>query len=98
MTFITKPEKPEVLQRFYDRIQPQGSWKPVRISMNLPERKSTVPYLVLSWFSAVMMTYSLLFLIGSIIFGNYQNAVILFATALTGFFLMRLGMKRSELS
>lgn len=98
VTFLTKPEKTEVLQKFYERIQPQGSWKPVRISLNLPERKSTIPYLILSWFSAVMMTYSMLFLIGSIIFGNYSQAAILLVTALSGFFLMRLGMKQSELS
>lgn len=97
MTFITKPEKPEVLQKFYERIQPQGNWKPVRLLLNIPHKKSTIPYLVLSWFSAVLMTYSLLFLIGSIIFGDYKQAAILFCTALSGLLLMRLGMKKAEL-
>ncbi len=97
MTFMTKPESQDVLHKFYERIQPQGNWKPVRLSLNLPAKKSTIPYLILSWLSAVLMTYSLLFLIGSIIFGDYQNAAILFVTALCGLLLMRLGMKRAEL-
>ena len=97
MTFLTKPETPEVLQKFYERIQPQGNWKPIRLLLNVPFKKSTIPYLVLSWFSAILITYSLLFLIGSIIFGDYKQAGILFCAALGGLLLMRLGMKKAEL-
>jgi solute:Na+ symporter, SSS family len=96
-TFITKPEKPEILQKFYERIQPQGSWKPVRESMNIPQPRSTMPFLFLSWISAIVMTYSVLFLIGSIIFGDYGVAGVLLVSASVGFFFMRMGMKRAEL-
>jgi solute:Na+ symporter, SSS family len=96
-TFITKPEKPEILQKFYERIQPQGNWKPVRESMNIPQPRSTMPFLFLSWISAIVMTYSALFLIGSIIFGDYGVAGVLLVSASAGFFFMRMGMKRAEL-
>src|SRR5207237_557233 len=84
ITFITRPEKTDILQKFYQRIQPQGSWKPVRISLNLTQPRSTIPYLLLSWLSAIVMTYSALFLIGSIIFGDFKLAAILFTTGLIG--------------
>jgi len=96
-TFITKPEKMDVLQKFYQLIQPQGNWKMVRESLGMPERKSTIPYLIVSWFSAILMTYSALFMIGDIIFGNLSQALILLALAINGFLLMRWGMKRSDL-
>jgi len=97
-TMLTKPEKLEVLQSFYQRIQPQGGWKNVRESLGMPERKSTMPFLVLSWLSAIVMTYSALFFIGSVIFGDYRNALVLLTMAVIGFFLMRLGMKKAELA
>ena len=96
-TFITKPEKQEVLQAFYKRILPEGNWNPVRESLGITKEKSTIPYLVLSWLSAVMMTYSLLFLIGKIIFKEWDSAAILAVTAGSGFLLMRLGMKKAKL-
>jgi solute:Na+ symporter, SSS family len=97
ITFITRPEKTEILQKFYQRIQPQGVWKPVRTTLGMPAQKSTIPFLLLSWISAIVMTYSMLFTIGKIIFGDWTSAIELFALVLTGFLLMRLGMKKAEL-
>jgi Na+/proline symporter len=97
ITFITKPENNNTLQKFYQTIEPQGAWNAVRESLGIAKGPSTLPFLFLSWISAIVMTYSMLFLIGKIIFGDWQMAGVFFVTVLVGFILMRLGMKRAGL-
>ncbi len=36
VTFLTPPEDPEVLRRFYERVRPAGSWRPVAEAAGLP--------------------------------------------------------------
>lgn len=38
-TFLTAPESPEVLRRFYLRVRPAGAWGPVAREAGLPERR-----------------------------------------------------------
>ena len=98
VTFLTKPEKMEVLQAFYTRVTPEGGWGPVRSSLGLQAGKNRIPYLLLAWFSAILMTYSILFLIGNIIFQNWEWAGILFVTALAGFLILRYSFKPAGIS
>ncbi|MDQ3073214.1 MAG: sodium:proline symporter, partial [Bacteroidota bacterium] len=49
VTFSTKPESKELLERFYLRVRPQGSWDPIRRAMGLEKRKSTLSWLFLAW-------------------------------------------------
>jgi SSS family solute:Na+ symporter len=36
VTFLTKPEEPEVLRAFYERVRPAGAWSPVWQELGLP--------------------------------------------------------------
>lgn len=68
-TFITKPEALDHLQKFYDKVEPSGWWKPIRKG----ERKSDMLPLFMAWISAIIMAYALLFLIGDLIFANWSK-------------------------
>ncbi len=86
VTFITKPEKNEVLQKFYDKVQPDGAWKLFRKAEK--KRDNQIPKLLLCWFSAVLMTYSLLFSTGKLIFGDYLIAFYWILLAACGFLML----------
>ncbi len=93
-TYLTAPEKREKLQHFYEKIQPEGVWRPIRQSLGLPQPKSNVGTLVLCWLLAVAMTYSILFMLGDFIFMNYSRFAIWLAVAVvSGFMLVRLSNK-----
>ncbi|MAG34478.1 MAG: hypothetical protein CL908_26705 [Deltaproteobacteria bacterium] len=38
VTFLTAPEDPAVLRRFYERVRPSGAWAPVARDIGLPNR------------------------------------------------------------
>lgn len=81
--YLTPPEKPEVLQHFYQKIQPDGWW-PARIA-GTSQRKSAIPALLACWLSAILFTYSFLFFIGKLILQEFTEgglAATLAATAL----------------
>ncbi|MAY83980.1 MAG: sodium:proline symporter [Flavobacteriales bacterium] len=71
-TFITKPEPKEHLQKFYDKVEPAGWWKPYKQE---GKRQAMLP-LIIAWISAIIMAYALLFLIGDLIFGNWNKVFI----------------------
>jgi hypothetical protein len=65
--------------------------------MGIAAEKSTIPYLFICWVSAIVMTYSLLFFIGKIIFHEWEVAAYLGIGSLAGFIGMRLAMKPAGL-
>ncbi len=72
VTFLTKPTDKEVLTKFYERIKPQGFWKPFRGS----GEKQNIIYLFGAWISSVILVYSILFFIGKVIFREWDNVLI----------------------
>ena len=96
-TFISKPEKEETLKNFYQQVKPQGAWNSIRNSLSLPKQKSQIPALVLSWISATTLTYSMLFMIGKLIFKEYQAALINLVIALISILILRLLMLRTKI-
>jgi Na+/proline symporter len=71
-TFITKPTDNSVLINFYNKVKPNGAWKP--FISELDEKTAMLP-LFICWFSSIVMVYSSLFFIGDIIFQNYEEAI-----------------------
>ncbi len=71
VTFLTKPTDQQTLQKFYERVTPKGSWKPIRISLNLPKPKNQLPYMIAAWFVGIALGYSFLFGIGYAIFSKW---------------------------
>ncbi|WP_291721919.1 sodium:solute symporter family protein [Bernardetia sp.] len=71
ITLLTKPTEQKTLQKFYDRVRPQGIWKPIRESLNLPTPQNTLPYMIAAWFVGIALGYSFLFGIGYAIFQKW---------------------------
>ena len=76
ITFATRPTNRKVLQEFYDRIKPMGAWKPFTPHRQRAKNRRDLLYLFVCWISAVIMAYTTLFFIGSLIFKNYFEVAI----------------------
>ncbi len=87
VTFLTKPEKTEVLQAFFDKVRPAGpGWKPFLRGRN---QESIYPQLI-NVILAVHVVIGSLFGIGHLIFGNYGRVLIFVPMAvITGWYLQR---------
>jgi uncharacterized sodium:solute symporter family permease YidK len=72
ITFLTQPTDEQTLQKFYERVKPQGSWENIRISLNLPKPKNQLPYMIAAWFVGIALGYSFLFGIGYVIFSKWM--------------------------
>jgi len=102
VTFITKPESPEVLQRFYKKTRPGGpGWKKVRENVqDVDTEKWSVPSGILAMLVGCVLVYSCLFATGNWIYGKITTAAVLTVVViLSGILLARIwrGMKGSIL-
>lgn len=71
-TYLTPPESDETLSRFYRRVRPGKFGK---FSENDPSVTTGANfYLFVSWISAVVFTYGILFLTGKIILAEWADA------------------------
>jgi hypothetical protein len=77
VTFNTPATHAEVLKEFYRRVRPDGWWKGSGWGHNRFQAG-----LLLSWFSAVVFTYSTLFGMGALIFQMGSKALFWLAAAL----------------
>ena len=93
-TFLTRPTPMAKLQAFYEKIQPDGAWAPVRKSLGLPQPRTKVFHLLIGWITAAIMVYSTLFLIGDLIFQNYARFAMWLAFAVVSGFIMVYTSKR----
>lgn len=78
VTFVTSPERPEILERFYRIARPGGVlWGPIK--RRLPEVETDKNLFVnfLAWLFGAAMIYSALFGIGSLMLGNTLTGLIL---------------------
>jgi len=71
-TFVTQPTDMQVLKNFYSRIQPEGFWQPVGVSA----KKSQIPQLLGCWLLGIGLGYACLFCLGTLIFADWQGAMI----------------------
>ena len=74
VTFITKPTDTDVLFSFYRKIHPGGRlWE--KIASQLPDVKSDGNFgkMFINWIFGVVFVYSVLFGIGNLIFGSYDE-------------------------
>jgi Na+/proline symporter len=77
VTYLTKPTDERALIDFYRKIHPGGFlWK--NISDKLPDVKSDSGFvrMFINWFMGVILVYSILFGMGSLIFGNFTHVII----------------------
>ena len=93
-TFITVPTKNETLLHFYNKVRPEGAWG---IYSAEKKEKSNLKGLFVCWISSIVMTYACLFLIGDIIFQNFDSAAIELFIAVISFLLLRFQLKRTRI-
>ncbi len=76
VTFLTKPERKEVLLAFYRRVRPSAAlWGPVaREAADIVPRKDGL-FNLIDWLCGVAMIYGFLFGAGKIIFGQVQLGI-----------------------
>jgi SSS family solute:Na+ symporter len=83
VTYLTRPESPEVLQGFYRRVRPGGrGWAPVAASLGLGgEPVDGGPLNWTNWVAGVTAVYTSLFGVGSWIFGQRLKAALMLGVA-----------------
>ena len=95
VTFLTKPENDEHLKEFINRVKPMGWWGELYEKFQIEKPVNTpLWYLFLSWISAIIMAYALLFASGKFIFGFYQSAFYWLIASIIGLFGLIIGMRK----
>lgn len=94
-TYLTAPERTEVLKKFYKQVRPDGAWK-------LPDGSGSratgnLRVLLLCWLSAVAFTYGVLFLTGKIIFGEWTEALWWAGVVLVSGIILKHGLKQTSI-
>lgn len=97
VSLLTKPVKADQLRIFYERVSP-GGWWPKSITANLSQHTPEYRYLFLSWFFSIIMTYSILFLIGKVILAEYREAIVVLVTAAISLTGLIFSMKKSDIA
>jgi hypothetical protein len=90
VTYLTKPEKQEILEKFYIKIQPASyGWRPViqkavqkgKIIVD-PSVDQSLTYGILAMLIGTILVYAILFGIGNLIYANILMGLLLFFVAL----------------
>ncbi|MBU0488748.1 MAG: Na+:solute symporter [Bacteroidetes bacterium] len=94
VTYATRPEPDETLRKFYNKVKPEGSW-PARIkSPNPVSQRIKLLWRLAGWLSAVVFTYSLLFLMGKLIFTDLHGILMWTASAAVSFCVLWVSLRR----
>ena len=96
VTFMTSPTQEETLKAFFLRVKPQGAWLPIARLTGQNVDNHTISRLMVSWLSAVVMTYSILFFTGKLLFQIYHEAVIWGIVAIANFVLLRWSLRNTS--
>jgi Na+/proline symporter len=95
ITFLTKPTEFNQLQTFYSRVQPGGMWPAIFGKHSGPKNEFT--YLLLAWLISILMTYSILFLIGKFILAEYEEAILATFCAICSFIALKWLLKKTAI-
>jgi Na+/proline symporter len=91
VTFLTSPEKDDVLIKFYNRVKPGGRlWKKVYQKHGLEQSKDLLSVSLRDWILGVILIYCFLFSVGNLLFGNLTTGLILLMVSfVVGYFIWR---------
>ncbi len=73
-TFFGPKENEESLKVFFERVRPDGNWRIFRKST--VENRNNMAQLAVCWLASVAFTYGVLFLIGKLIFKEWNAAML----------------------
>ncbi|MEQ8623680.1 MAG: sodium:solute symporter family protein [Vicingaceae bacterium] len=94
ITFLSKPTDDSTLKYFYEKVKPDGLWKPYN---KTKKSSKNLVSLFLCWISSIIMVYSTLFFIGDIIFQNVYHALIEAVVIIISFFILRYQLKKTRI-
>jgi len=97
VTYATKPTAESKLISFYKKVKPDGSWKPIKKKLGITTSNSNLIYLTFCWFTSVIMTYSILFFIGKLIFKEWDSALTWGITAFVSFVIFRFALRKTSI-
>jgi Na+/proline symporter len=80
-TFLTKPTDMQTLKRFFERVHPGGSWKPVVECVPHVRQDRGFGILAVDWLAGVLLVYNVLFGIGKLLLGDLPRAGMFFLIA-----------------
>jgi SSS family solute:Na+ symporter len=91
VTWLTPPEAPETLQRFYRRVRPHGpGWGPVRRSVGVVSSVGSLRRDLLNALAGCVLIYASLFGVGEILLRSVALGItLLVIAALAGFTIAR---------
>jgi solute:Na+ symporter, SSS family len=99
VTYLTQPDSKEHLTTYFNRVYPMKSWKIKHngeTTILESEQGIQLKYLFISWISSIAMTYGILFLIGKIIFQEWNEVGLLAGISLISFLILRWSMNKSK--
>jgi len=95
VTFLTRPTDEIILNNFCTSVKPEFGWKTFYNKLNIVPEKSNTTYLFLQLVFAIVFTYSILFVIGKIIFQELIGTIIWLVVALVSFVGLYYSWKKS---
>jgi SSS family solute:Na+ symporter len=94
VTIFSAPTEQATLARFYKQVRPMGDWPE---SIGKPNNKA-LRHVAFQWLTAIVFTYSVLFMIGNMVLLQWGNAGILAAVVLLSGWLLKRGIDRMDKS
>lgn len=88
-TLLTPPTDSQKLESFYKLIRPYGQWRPFQNEAAIKDSKRSLLLLTICWLSAIVMAYSILFLIGKMIFMEWQMVGVYLVSLVISFISLR---------
>ncbi|HUE82178.1 MAG TPA: sodium:solute symporter family protein [Pyrinomonadaceae bacterium] len=97
VTFATRPEPFNKLSDFYQRVRPAGpGWNQIALKLNIATRPAEIGTNFLNWLCGIILVYSILFSIGSVLFGTWLGAIGYIAVAALSGGLMSWNLNRTS--
>jgi hypothetical protein len=96
VTFLTRPTDEVTLDNFCRVVRPEFGWKSIYSRLEIAPVRLVTSQLLFQLVFAIILTYSILFLVGKIIFQEFSSATLWFAIGLVSFFGLYFSMKKSK--
>jgi solute:Na+ symporter, SSS family len=94
-TFVTSPEPPERLIKFYRRVRPGGpGWKRIAAEAGTENKSSRLSVEIANWLCGCVLIYSSLFGIGKLVFKEWEVGLMLAAVAIAAAMLISWNLRR----
>lgn len=77
VTFLTRAEKRETLERFYLKVRPTGpGWRPIALSTGIAPPPGDIGRRLILWILGVVFVYSIMFATGALLFDQPEKLAI----------------------